>query len=379
MTILNRVIASLDSLGGVAKRKDIHSVYKKITKPEELSKTFVQSIQERIERNSIDSDAFKEEDLFRSLYGKGKGVWFLKDKFKNIEEAKFIYEFKEKNLELWEEISKKKIHSNEYLREVIKIHRGERGIYRDLSKTKKLSFNDGICLSILDTVGNYEDILTDTYLTYSYPDTKHESRDLGEINSLKICQKYNISIFVLLGLEDDRSKKKVRLGYVQSYNDKQKTFLISFIDNKDILINPIEEVIEHQNDEEFIELFDNSRKKKKSTFSNRNNNQPKFNFDVFKYYENECAVCTINHFLEAAHIIPVRDKGSDNKKNGLILCKNHHKAFDDIFFKINPENLKIEIIKEDKISLKVTKDNIQHLTNKPGKEFLEWRYKNYEK
>ena len=34
---------------------------------------------------------------------------------------------------------------------------------------------DGICLSILDTAGNYEDILTDTYLTYSYPDTKHES------------------------------------------------------------------------------------------------------------------------------------------------------------------------------------------------------------
>jgi hypothetical protein len=33
----------------------------------------------------------------------------LKDKFKNIEEAKFIYEFREKNLELWEEISKKKI------------------------------------------------------------------------------------------------------------------------------------------------------------------------------------------------------------------------------------------------------------------------------
>ena len=56
---------------------------------------------------------------------------------------------------------------------------------------------------------------------------------MGEINSLKICQKYNIPIFVLLGLEDDRSKKEVRLGYVQSYNDKQKTFLISFIDDKE--------------------------------------------------------------------------------------------------------------------------------------------------
>jgi hypothetical protein len=379
MTILDRVIISLKSLGGVAKLKDIYSIYKKISKPEEISKTFDRSIQARIEENSQSSDAFKGEDIFRTLYGKGKGVWYLKDKFKNIEEAKFIYEFREKNLELWEEISKKKIHSNEYLREVIKIHRGERGIYRDLSQTKKLSFNDGICLSILDTAGNYEDILTDTYLTYSYPDTKHESRDLGEINSLKTCQKYNIPIFVLLGLDDDRSKKEVRLGYVQSYNDKQKTFLISFIDDKEKIINPIEEIIENQNDEELIQLFDTSRKKKKSTFSNRNNNQPKFNFDVFKYYENECAVCGINHFLEAAHIIPVRDKGSDDKKNGLILCKNHHKAFDDIFFRINFENYNLEIIKEGKDSLKIIRENINHLTNKPGKKFLEWRYKNYKK
>ena len=153
MTILDRVIISLKSLGGVAKLKDIYSIYKKISKPEEISKTFDRSIQARIEENSESSDAFKGKDIFRTLYGKGKGVWYLKDKFKNIEEAKFIYEFKEKNLELWEEISKKKIHSNEYLREVIKIHRGERGIYRDLSQTKKLSFNDGICLSILDTAG----------------------------------------------------------------------------------------------------------------------------------------------------------------------------------------------------------------------------------
>jgi hypothetical protein len=209
MTILDRVTISLKSLGGVAKLKDIYSIYKKISKPEEISKTFDRSIQARIEENSQSSDAFKGEDIFRTLYGKGKGVWYLKDKFKNIEEVKFIYEFREKNLELWVEISKKKIHSNEYLREVIKIHRGERGIYRDLSQTKKLSFNDGICLSILDTAGNYEDILTDTYLTYSYPDTKHESRDLGEINSLKISQKYNIPIFVLLGLKDDRSKKEI--------------------------------------------------------------------------------------------------------------------------------------------------------------------------
>jgi hypothetical protein len=378
MTILDRVISSLESLGGAAKLKDIYSIYKKISKPEEISKTFDRSIQARIEENSQSSDAFKGEDIFRTLYGKGKGVWYLKDKFKNIEEAKFIYEFKEKNLELWEEISKNNRHSNEFVRDIKKIHRGERGIYRDLPKTRKFSFENGICQSILDTGRKYDDILTDSYLTYYYPETSHKSRDLGEINSLKISQKYNIPIFVVLGSDEDTKTKEIRLGYVQSFNDTQKSFLISFIEDNKKIINPIENIIEEQKEEIDI-LFDNIRQRKKTLSSNRNNNQPKFNFDVFKYYQNQCAICDINYFLEAAHIIPVKNRGADNKKNGIILCKNHHKAFDDMFFKINYQNYNIEILKENKVSLKILRDNINHLTNKPGSMFLEWRYKNYKK
>ena len=378
MTILDRVISSLESLGGVAKLKDIYFAYKEISTPKEISKTFDRSIQARIEENSESSDAFKGTDIFRTLYGKGKGVWYLKDKFKDLDEAKFIYEFKAKNLELWEEVSKNKRHSNEFVRDIKKIHRGERGIYRDLSKTRKLSFEDGICQSILDTGRKYDDILTDSYLTYYYPDTSHKSRDVGEINSLKISQKYNIPIFVVLGSDEDTKTKEIRLGYVQSFNDAQKSFLISFIEDNKRIINPIENIIEEQKDETDV-LFDDTRQRKKTLSSNRNNNQPKFNFDVFKYYQNQCAVCDINYFLEAAHIIPVKNRGTDNKKNGIILCKNHHKAFDDMFFRINYQNYNIEILKENKVSLKILRDNINHLTNKPGNIFLEWRYKNYKK
>ena len=378
MTILDRVISSLESLGGVAKLKDIYFAYKKISTPKEISKTFDSSVQARIEENSESSDAFKGKDIFRTLYGKGKGIWYLKDKFKDLDEAKFIYEFKVKNLELWEEVSKNKRHSNEFVRDIKKIHRGERGIYRDLSKTRKLSFEDGICQSILDTGRKYDDILTDSYLTYYYPETSHKSRDVGEINSLKISQKYNIPIFVVLGSDEDTKTKEIRLGYVQSFNDAQKSFLISFIEDNKKIINPIENIIEEQK-EENDDLFDNSRQRKETLSSSRNNNQPKFNFDVFKYYQNQCAVCDINYFLEAAHIIPVKNRGTDNKKNGIILCKNHHKAFDDIFFKINYQNYNIEILKENKVSLRILRDNINHLTNKPGNIFLEWRYKNYKK
>ena len=380
MSVLERVISSFESLGGVAKLKDIYQVYKDISSKEEISKTFDRSIQARIEENSKDSDAFKGKDIFRTLYGKGKGVWYLKDKFKNLDEAKFVYEFKEKNLDLWNEISNKKVHSNDFVRNEKKIHRGERGIYRDLSKTKKYSFIDGICQSVLDTGRKYDDVLTETHLTYYYPDTSHKTRDIGEINSLKNSYNYNIPIFVVLGLGKDKTKKELRLGYVQRFNDNQKTFLISFVENSIQKILPIDDIIESQNeDESQDQLFASGRERKKRMSSSRGNNQPKFNSDVFNYYQNQCAVCNIKYFLDAAHIVPVKDKGSDNKRNGLILCKNHHKAFDDGFFKINPNNLKIEIIKEDKNVLNITRDNLNHLINKPGKMYLEWRYKKYKK
>lgn len=380
MSILDRVISSFESLGGAAKLKDIYDVYKNISSKEEISKTFDRSIQARIEENSKDSEAFKGKDIFRTLYGKGKGVWYLKDKFQNLDEAKFIFEFKQKNLDLWSEISGKKIHSNDFVRNEKKIHRGERGIYRDLSKTKKHSFKDGICQSVLDTGRKYDDVLTDTHLTYYYPETSHKSRDLGEINSLKNSQKFNIPIFVVLGLGKDKTKKELRLGYVQRHNDIQRSFLISFVADLNKKVLPIDDIIQPQiEDESQDQLFVNNRERKKRISSSRGNNQPKFSSDVFHYYQNQCAVCDIKYFLDAAHIVPVKDKGSDNKRNGIILCKNHHKAFDDGFFKINPNNFKIEIIKEDKSVLNIKKNNLNHLINKPGKMYLEWRYKKYKR
>ena len=77
--------------------------------------------------------------------------------------------------------------------------------------------------------------------------------------------------------------------------------------------------------------------------------------------------------------MPVKDKGSDNKRNGLILCKNHHKGFDDMFFKINPSNYKIEIIKKNGSLLNINRNNLNHLNNKPGKIFLDWRYTKYKR
>ena len=87
-------------------------------------------------------------------------------------------------------------------------------------------------------------------------------------------------------------------------------------------------------------------------------------------------MCGLNLFLDAAHIIPVEKNGTDNKENGLILCKNHHKAFDDNLFKINPNSLNIEF-KISKSTLRIFRGNLNHLKNKPAKKYLNWRYEKY--
>ena len=382
MTIVEKLKLSLEMLGGVATLNDIYKVFKKIDK--DSIKTPQSSIRARIYENCKTLDAYNGEDLFRSIYGRGEGVFSLTNYFHNDEDAKFIYELKRERIDIWEKLKRKKSRNSEVivsnkLIKKLKIHKGERGIYRDVTNTRKSIFNNGLALSVLNTGKIYDDLLTDSHLEYHYPTTTQKTTDQGEINSLKEAEKYNLPIFIVLGVNTEASKKELQLGYIKNHNDQQKTILIEFDYNKELILTPkYDSYIDTYINEDDLPLFQ-KRKKKSISAKSRANNQPKFRADVFNYYQNECAVCGINLFLDAAHIIPVENYGTDNKENGLILCKNHHKAFDDGFFKINPNNLKIEIIKEDKNVLNITRDNLNHLINKPGKMYLEWRYKKYKK
>lgn len=63
------------------------------------------------------------------------------------------------------------------------------------------------------------------------------------------------------------------------------------------------------------------RSVRRSDFSNR----------VMAAYKDRCCVCEMQlELLDAAHIVPVgAPLGSDDTRNGLALCKIHHKAYDD--------------------------------------------------
>lgn len=55
-------------------------------------------------------------------------------------------------------------------------------------------------------------------------------------------------------------------------------------------------------------------------------------------YRGKCAICRIQaDVTDAAHIIPVKGVGTDELVNGVQLCKNHHKAYDNGLLGIGPD------------------------------------------
>ena len=52
-----------------------------------------------------------------------------------------------------------------------------------------------------------------------------------------------------------------------------------------------------------------------------------------------------SRLLEAAHIVPVANDGTDHPSNGIALCPTHHSAFDRHYFTFEPGSRKL-ILKE---------------------------------
>ncbi len=62
---------------------------------------------------------------------------------------------------------------------------------------------------------------------------------------------------------------------------------------------------------------------------NKNVRDARFRKDIYVLYGGKCAICGLQaKLVEAAHIDPVRSDGSDDLRNGILLCRNHHKAYD---------------------------------------------------
>jgi putative restriction endonuclease len=117
-----------------------------------------------------------------------------------------------------------------------------------------------------------------------------------------------------------------------------------------------------------------------------------FREKVLEAYRSQCSFCRLKHreLLDAAHIIPDRESGSEvTINNGLSLCKLHHAAFDSFILGVTPDYV-IEVRKdvleeEDGPTLKYglqglhgSKINLpRRKTDWPDRDALGWKYHQY--
>ena len=119
----------------------------------------------------------------------------------------------------------------------------------------------------------------------------------------------------------------------------------------------------------------NASKREKTKPVEQRRRDPMFRYYVSKRCGTQCAVCSIStpELLEAAHVKSVEDGGSDHPLNGIMLCANHHKAFDNWLFNIMPHTGQVAFKSGiTGIKLKIENNTISKAVM-PALEALEWR------
>jgi putative restriction endonuclease len=245
------------------------------------------------------------------------------------------------------------------------LHRGQQGVFRDLGATAALSADGaGITVGVLHTGSVYADDLTDDGVIYHYPSTARGVRDANEIEATKNCQRLGLPLFVVITPSPAAPVRVVRLGWVVDYDDASGLFLIVFGETA-----PRNEPTM----QEFVLQI--PHRDQRPTATTARPGQLRFRFDVFKRYGPQCALCTVTHMdlLEAAHLCPVADDGSDDPRNGLVLCRNHHRAMDKGLVAIEPSTLAVRVGSAfSPEALGVTRESLAHLPATPHQNALRW-------
>ena len=225
---------------------------------------------------------------------------------------------------------------------------------------------------MLHTGIEYVDDLTDDGIIYHYPETNRGRKDAREIQALKNAEAFQLPIFVIVHSQKP-TLRDVKVGWVVDHNDTSRQCIILF-DEPPTAIPP-------DPDQTPFRLKANRKEKKRSV--KHRERSPEFKFDVVKRYGQQCAFCEITEarLLEAAHIRPVSKNGSDDPRNGLVLCANHHKAIDNGLVGIRPSTFELVSLHKNVLlaSLGVKQRSISHLGKKPHPDALRWKWGKLEK
>lgn len=254
----------------------------------------------------------------------------------------------------------------------LRLHRGQQGVFRDQELTASLTpSGTGIAVGLLHTGSSYADDLFDDGVVYHYPVTARGERDRNEIAAIKACAEHTLPVFFVITPSPGASKRDVRLGWVTDHDDASGQLLITFSDT------PLPAAMPGEDDDARPFELKVSRTIR-STTTRARPGQGRFRFAVFKRYGTACAFCSITEpkLLEAAHLCPVEEDGTDDPRNGLVVCLTHHKAFDAGLLLVDPASREVHAgpAVSDLKSIGVAVTSIGHLRQAPHRNALMWAW-----
>lgn len=256
------------------------------------------------------------------------------------------------------------------------IYGGAQGIWVDKARTGELTDNGhGITVSLTHSGKSYPDDFSDDEVIYHYPDTdRPKSRDASEVEATKNTRRLGLPVFVIT--HTSHSRRDVSIGWVIDWDDNFKWFLVHFDNKPPLSSSRAVELLDEINTENVFTLFQQDNGPQRLVSGRKN--QPRFKFLVLKRYGPACVVCglSVPALLQAAHLVPKEHQGSDDPRNGLVLCANHHLAFDSNLFSIRPGTFELcyKLSGPDAQALGITFRDLHHLPHRPHDDALTWRY-----
>jgi putative restriction endonuclease len=257
------------------------------------------------------------------------------------------------------------------LREV-GVYGGAQGVWIDADRTRGIDGAGGVTVSLLHTGRHYADELSADGVLYHYPRTSRPpGRDRSEVEATKAAGRLRLPVFVVTpGVP--ASSRNVHKGWIEGWDDDAQVFLVTFAE---------ELPAEPPSDEGETPFVLQTEITRTSRSVVNRPNQQRFKFAVLKLYGPACAVCglAVTDLLQAAHLRRKAEGGSDDPRNGLVLCALHHLAYDRGLWAIEPHSLEVRVLPggPDTVQLRLARGSLRHLPKQPHEAALRYAWSSW--
>jgi HNH endonuclease len=255
------------------------------------------------------------------------------------------------------------------------VYGGGQGVWTDAKRTK-LFHNRAVTVGVLHTGQHYADDLTENDVLYHYPSTgRGPGRDDSEIRATQAAAELRLPVFVITKPTPSASVRTVYLGWVEGWEDRARVFLITFRDDAPPVL-----LDEDKSDENPFTLT-GSRSRQATRKVRDRRGQRRFKLQVFQRYGPRCPLSglAVPEMIEAAHLRPDSEDGTDDPRNGLPLSASLHRAFDAYLFSIEPDSLNVVVPPQGPTlaEMGITITHLRGLPKLPHREALAWRHQEW--